>query len=311
VEQKAASIPFAGDMITAARRGTHEQFDMAAINDALKPIGARVDKAGHAGISKAQEAVSEAYERAASVTKGVPIDAGFRQNLQTIRTEGTVHLDEDTAKNFERFVSGVIDKKLGDAPGLTRESFEEVDKAINKKIRDTKTFEAREIFQGLRDMLLDQAEKANPEYADLYKRARTAAAKLMRVERASMAAPTQEGIFTPGQLAAASKAMDTSSRKRQIAGGEGLMQNLAERGQRVLGNTVPNSGTTDRALLTAGGAGFMLDPIVVGSSLLALTGAYTRPAQKALLKTMQSGQRLKGGPAQGLGAGILGGGYEY
>lgn len=308
LEQKAASIPFAGDMIAARRGEVLEQYNNAAINKALEPLGETVEGAGQDAIERAQDAVSRAYSSAAAATRGVPVDAQTRGALDAIRTQGTAHLDEETANNFGRFMENVIDAKLGNAPGLTQESFEEVDKLISAKVRSAKSFEAKQVFQGLRNILLDQAERANPQYADLYRKARTAAAGLMRVEEAATAAKASTkgdaGVFTPGQLIRGAAKMETGRKARKVAAGDAMMQELGTLGQRVLGDTVPNSGTADRAMAGAGVAG-MINP-AIGGSLAALSAAYSRPGQEIIRNILRGGAKAGSNLPVGYLSGLLG-----
>jgi hypothetical protein len=60
------------------------------------------------------------------------------------------------------------------------------------------------------------------------------------------------------------------------------MQDLSSAGQNVLGNKVPNSFTTDRALIAGGGLGsYFIDPLIP-AGLLASAGAYSSPMQMLL-----------------------------
>ena len=65
------------------------------------------------------------------------------------------------------------------------------------------------------------------------------------------------------------------------------MQDLGSAGQNVLGNKIPNSFTTDRALVAGGGLGaYLLNP-AIPISLGAGAAAYSPPAQ-ALLRGLLS-----------------------
>jgi hypothetical protein len=132
----------------------------------------------------------------------------------------------------------------------------------------------------------------------------------MRLEEAATAASastkSDAGVFTPGQVIRASKKMEKGGRKaRRIAAGEGLMQDVGTLGNQVLQDTVPNSGTTDRALmalLAASGVSGVLSPSVV-APIAAGMAAYTQPGQRALLSAIQRGAPL----GSGLLPGLLGG----
>ena len=88
----------------------------------------------------------------------------------------------------------------------------------------------------------------------------------------------QEELFTPVDLLQASAKGDVGKRNIQFATGQARMQKLAQEGQDVIGNTVPDSGTSSRqqaAKIVTGtgamqGAGAVGDPFLAGG--LALTG---------------------------------------
>jgi len=320
IEEKLASAPIVGDVISGTRGKAVEQFNIAAINEAVDGLGVKVSKAGAEGISEAQDAVSDAYERAAQYATGVNLDnqaIGELANLADMVAQGA---DEQTARNFERFIDGVIMKKVSPNGGMDRETFQYIDQQLSKKVRGSQG-EQREAFEELRRVFLDTAARQNPDYAEAYKAARTASAKLMRVEEAAMAAaakPGDPGTFTPGQLVRGSRKMETGRKARRIAAGEGLMQDLGTAGQTVLGDVVPNSGTADRAAQMAFGggsiAGLAIDPFVTMAALGlggAGAGLYTTPMQRAMVAAMQSGRGAGAGAVPGLVGGSLAPEMEY
>lgn len=66
------------------------------------------------------------------------------------------------------------------------------------------------------------------------------------------------------------------------------MQDLANAGQNVIGNKVPNSFTTDRALIAGGGLGSYLINPAIPAGLLGGAALYTSPAQKLLVGAASS-----------------------
>ena len=88
----------------------------------------------------------------------------------------------------------------------------------------------------------------------------------VRVERAANQSAVSDGRFTPGALLQAAKAEEPTIRKRGFARGDALLQDWAQKAYDVMGNKLPDSGTTGRAawdLLGAGGA-FLNPKIAAG-----------------------------------------------
>lgn len=79
---------------------------------------------------------------------------------------------------------------------------------------------------------------------------------------------------------------DKSVRKNATSRGNALMQDLAGEGQRVLGNKVGNSFTTDRALLSLGTLATGAINPAIPAGLLAGAGMYSRPVQNALVSAV-------------------------
>jgi hypothetical protein len=166
------------------------------------------------------------------------------------------------------------------------ETFKRVDSELGQKaVRYSSSSLASEQELGdalkqLQALLRDQVSRTNPDASALFKAADTAWANLVRLEGA--AKKTADGVFTPGQLSTAVREADKSVRKRAVARGTALMQDLASAGQNVLGNKVPNSGTPERMMMGVGalGAGYIHPGIPIGLGLGA--AAYTPPAQSLL-----------------------------
>ena len=62
--------------------------------------------------------------------------------------------------------------------------------------------------------------------------------------------------------------------------GKGQLQDIAETGQRIIGSTVPDSGTTTRGLIATGilgGGSAMINPLIAGGGAAGLL-SYKVPA---------------------------------
>jgi hypothetical protein len=135
-------------------------------------------------------------------------------------------------------------------------------------------------------ILRDQAARVSPAYDVARGNANTAWAGVARIRDASTAAPTQGGVFTPGQLLGAEKRADTSIGRGRFARGDGLLQDLGQTAQDVIGNKVPDSGTAGRAATLAGSVGIgalaATDPIAAAMTLAGVgsVAALYSPAGK-------------------------------
>lgn len=288
LEEKAASVPIVGDMISKARGNALEDFNRAAINRATSRLGVSVDDIGNAGVARAQQAVSQAYDDALGRLKHVRLDGQFRQDFGQLQ-QMTRSLTPQMRSKFDRTVKDVLDGRASTSGTMTAETFKRVDSELGqiaKNYSGSSVASEKEFGDAvlqLKDLLKQQAMRTNPKAAQAIREADSAFAQLARIENAANRAVNADGVFTPGQLNMAVRQADTSARRRATAGGRALMQDLSGAGQSVLGNRVPNSFTSDRALIAAGtlgGAGLLSPATAAG--LLGGAALYTGPAQRAL-----------------------------
>lgn len=296
-EQKATSIPIVGDMISNARRNSVDQFNKAAINRAVSPIGGQVDEIGHAGISKAGDMLSGAYDKALNGLKGVTLDGQGKAEFSNLKAMA-LNMPDNTKRQFNTIIKNVVEKRLSPAGGMRADTFKLVESELqNKASKYSGSLVAseKELGDGLNEalrILRDQAARQNPQYAKALSDANTGWANLVRVEGAGKAAANNEGVFSPAQLMSAVRSADKSVRDRATARGSALMQDLAGAGQRVLGNTYPDSGTAGRSALIGTGMALASFPISTLSAMAGGTAMYTPAMQKALVSLAASRPQL-------------------
>ena len=292
LEEKAQSIPIMGDAIALARKRSLEQFNKAALNRATSPVGQSVDDIGQAGVSQAGDALSAAYDVAKSQIGHVKFDRQFSKDLTQLR-QMSKSLTPPMQKQFDKTLKEVVGGRTSAANAMLGDTFKKVDSELGQKASRygastvASEQELGDALKQLQSLIRQQAERNNPAAADAMRKADAGWANLVRLEGASKAAANSDGVFTPGQLNTAIRIADKSVRKRAVARGEALMQDLGSAGQNVLGNKIPNSFTTDRALVAGGGLGaYLLNP-AIPISLGAGAAAYSPPAQ-ALLRGLLS-----------------------
>ena len=286
-EEKAMSLPIVGDAITAARERAREQFNRAAINRAVQPIGGQVDEVGQAGIQKAGDLLGKSYDDAIANVKAVKFDAQFAQDLGQLRSM-VQNLPPDLARRFNATIDDNLAPKISGNGSMLGATYKQLDSKIGQeaakfgKSSDPFQQDLGDAYKQLQALLKQQAAKSSPEFAKAMKAADAGWANLVRIEGAGKAAQNAEGVFTPAQLNSAIRQADKSVRGRSVARGTALMQDLGNAGQQVLGNKVPNSGTADRLMLGGAGLGaYFVDPLIP-AGLLSGAALYTQPAQSLL-----------------------------
>jgi len=324
VEEKAMSLPIVGDAITAARERARQQFNQAAINRAVAPVGGNVDEVGQTGIQRAGDILSKSYDDAISKVKAVKFDPQFAQDVGQLRSMAQ-NMSPELAKRFNSTIDDVLSPKISANGSMLGTTYKQIDSKLGQeaakfgKSSDPLQQELGDAYKQLQALLKQQAVRSSPEFSKAIKAADAGWANLVRVEGAGKAAQNAEGVFTPAQLNAAIRQADGSVRGRAMARGTALMQDLGNAGQQVLGNKVPNSGTADRLMLGGAGLGaYFVDPLIP-TALLGGAAMYTQPAQSLLRAAvsarpqsaqairdslLQTSPRLLPGAAQ-IGLGLL------
>jgi hypothetical protein len=292
-EEKMQSLPIMGDAIANARARTVTQFNNAAINRALTPIGEKVEGAGQATVKDAGDLIGAAYDKAKNALGGFQLDGQGITELKRLNgmVSGLPSKEQGVFNNLWQTLQGQMSpngsfladtyKRLDSKLGQEASRFSGSSDAYQQQLGDA--------LKEMQRILFENAKRANPQAAEMLNAADAAYARLVRVEGASKAAMNNSGVFTPGQLNMAVRQADNSVRDRATARGMALMQDLSNAGQAVIGNKVPNSFTTDRALIAGGtlSGGAMLNPMIPGG-LLAGAAAYSKPVQGLLSAALSS-----------------------
>lgn len=287
LEEKLTSLPIMGDAISMARGRALNQFNSAAINRATGKVGAKVEDVGQKGVHEAGEKIGAAYDDALSSLGGVQFDAQFAQQTGQLQAMAR-NLVPSMREKFDKTYRDVVVGRMSPNGSMLPETFKKVDSELGViaarygKSSVASEQEAGAAIKELRVILQEQAARSSPIAARKLKAADAAYANLVRVEGAAKAAKNNEGVFTPAQLNTAIQTADSSVRKRAVARGTALMQDLGNAGQSVLGNRVPNSFTTDRALIAGGGLGSYLIHPAIPAGLLGGAALYSTPAQRLL-----------------------------
>ena len=286
-ESKAQSLPIMGDMITAGKKSGLEQFNKAALNRALSPIGDSVDTIGRDGIKQVRDKLQSAYDDLLP-KMGFKPDQQFNNEYANLQQMAHGLGEKEKAK-FTSIMSDIMSKASPNG-GMDGNTFKIVESKLNqeaKKFSSSTDAYQKELGDALNEGLRifrSALPRANPDHAEQLTKINEGWANYARLRQAASSTATgaNDGIFTPAQLAMAIKAQDKTAGKGASSEGRALMQDLAEAGTNVLGSKYPDSGTAGRLLLGGGAlSSAALNPLIPGG--LALGGLpFVGPGKKAM-----------------------------
>lgn len=255
IEEGQKSSPLVGQAVRDSENEAMESFNTAAYNRALANIDQKASgKVGRQGIAEVEGKFDQAYNRIKPKLAMAP-DKELVERLSEIREDATV-LPQAQQDQLNAIVQQRIIKRLGDSGRLDGEAFKKVESELTHLASNYKSSSMAserdlgshiaEINEALRDNL---ERTSDPSVRAELKKINTGYAMFTRLQTAAANRVKSGGVFTPSDLLSAVKRQDRSVRKGAFARGDALFQDFAERGQRVLGNYLPDSGTTERMLL--------------------------------------------------------------
>lgn len=287
IEEKMASVPLVGDAIVAGQRGANEQLNRAAWNRALSPLGKSLPKnlKGQDAVAFVDDQIDDAYRAVIDKIGAKPVDTKLMQDLYGLR-DLLANVSQDAKSSFGNFIKTQVNDRLQNGRYLTGEQIKGLEEQLGRYARDmarSNTAGERQLGQAYREAQASMREwlaRAAPEQAKSLKAVNSAYANFLRPLRASGYLGVQDETFTAAQLQNAVRALDPSKHKKAFARGDALMQDLSGPAKDVLTARVPNSGTTDRALL----AYLLANPVKgVGAAAasIPMSAMYSAPGRQA------------------------------
>lgn len=286
IEDVLMSAPLTGASINARRLEGLEDLNRAGYNRALAPLGKRVgstDPAGREGVAAVQREISDAYKTALTGVKVAP-DQQFASELAAI--ESTPNLTPSQQETLKTVLGDVQSRFKGAIDG---DLWKQIDADLGADIAGVSGSDRllKGAVQQVRAALKGALERSDPAAANAVKNADEAFANFVRIRQGAGRVGAENGVMTAPQFLSAVQATDRSGSKGAFAGGNALMQDLAEAGKNVLPSKIPDSGTAIRGLVGLGtyGGGALANP---GAALSALaTDAagsllYSRPVINAI-----------------------------
>ena len=299
-ESTATALPFAGGLVEAAQKRATAEFSRTAVEDALKPLGLKLEKGvtGSDAVKQAFNKIDSAYDNLTPRLKIKDADAmreTVTQSIQDgIRQVGLISSKQE--KDIQKYLKDIIEVFEGEE--IAGKTFLSADKILGKKAYDlTKPTSGdadrvvgdilRTVQRGIRDELQRQNPTARADLSKIHR----SYERLMPVQAAAARARAarEAGEFTPAELLSTA----VSQRRRAGAVGEAPMQPEALTAQQILAQersgiarpileTRPILGLLGGGALGATGA---IAPAAAGLGLLA--GAYSRagvPITRELLR---------------------------
>lgn len=285
-EDAATSVPVLGDAIRSAQRRSLSQYSRGVVDDALAPIGRRLDdsvQAGSEAIGKAQRMISEEFDTVLD-NMNVRLDQQFANEAVSLRSL-VAELPEKEAREFDRLFTRSVASKFDNPNQLMlgrtfRESGTSLRESYQKLLKSGDHYQ-RQLGNALRELnesLLNLGRRQNPELAPRLDAVKQSYAMMKRIEDAAGYVGAEDRVFTPSHML---NAIKRNTSKSRFAAGEGFDQAATEQAKGVLSQSIPDSGTTGRAItnmMTVGGGAMyapqLLAPMLGGAAL------YTRPGQK-------------------------------
>jgi hypothetical protein len=283
IEDKLLSLPIVGDIGQLARKRGLEEYGRAEVNDALKPLNAKVNETGSKAIDAAEARIGEAYKTALD-----GMDMGTRHIDDAIsKTRAQMAhislLDKAQAAKLNKYIesrlaapnvrlggiSGDIAKTLDAEIGYLARKFSRSpnpsDHSLGEAFYTLQTNWRAQMAQAADDLGM-------PGKTALLTAANNAYKNLLPIVKASDKAMAQGGTFTPNQL------------QRSYGPYHQEQSALNEAAQEVLPSRVPDSGTAGRLMLgaiTAGG-GAAYDVGLTATAAVVAAAVASRPGLKLL-----------------------------
>ena len=296
-----STVPIVGDAIRGALGRAQKTFNVAAANEALAPIGAKVGKnlEGEELIQAGNKILSDEYDKLLPQLK-ITNRGQLNSELKSL----VVGLEKDISKDVRGRLQRYIFNRFDDA-GMSGDNIKKAQTFFRRDIERLRR-EGKEVAARKADALEDARaifnrvlEVENPAKLSARLRDLDSAYGNFQVISAASMRRKADKAFTPVDVLQASAKSDPARTKRATAEGRARMQPCARQAQDVMGSQVPDSGTATRGFSglawLGGGQSLGMD---VGSALLPIglpLAAYSSPIGNMLTRELlgASGQVVR------------------
>lgn len=305
-EEKLTSVPVVGDAIKGGQRRALDEFNRAAYNRALKPIGKEAGpEVGRAGVEGVKNALSEAYNELLP-NLSFKADAQFSDDIGRLLTLAD-GMPPEQAGQFQKIMRDQVIGRMTPQGNMSGESLKAVESELSRLARGYRgdpSFSNKQLGSALDEALRAiraGLERSNPEHAKRLSQINQGFSNYALIRDAAGKVGAQEGVFTPAQLQNAVRNADKTAGKGNFAAGKARMQDLSEAGKTVLGQHYPDSGTAGRMMAGPGiAAGVSAWNPLVGLGFGASMLPYTATGQKLVANLLTKRPAAAGPVAEGL-----------
>lgn len=257
-ERRLSGLPIVGPQIRARRNETLDQFNRAAFDDALAPIGAKTSQVGQAGVGEAQTAVSDAYKEALDGIT-MQLDTPFVRNARG-RAYSELGKLADIGPELKQQVDDIFKRYVGPDATLTGENLQNALQELQELKRSYfadprwKRRIAPQIDE-ISDAFSGVLQRQFPENYRMFRNANTAHRNVSVLENAVENA-AEGDIFNPSNLRRATRQGTTRFGGRKAsARGDRPFNELVMSAEKVVPSRYDDTSLSGQLLSPALGAG--------------------------------------------------------
>lgn len=285
-----------GDVSLAARRRAFNDFNTAYLNQAGKYINFQLpnDLKPNQRMKAMGQAFDNQYDSIRSQMSVAPDEDLLKDiaDLEGMITDGVTFSPENAAR-LKKLLDDQLKRRT--ANPIDGGEYKSIQSLLGKRQRSFAQSGNQELAEGVQAMrdILDNAarRRSPPEVVQALDNTDRGFAMFAGAQEAGRMAGSMPGEFTPAQILSRQRAADVRARSRAFVEGDMEGQQLAEAGQRVLGNVEPRSGTAERLASGIGVTGF--GSYFAPATLIpnALMGVINAPGVRDVLPKVFAGKR--------------------
>jgi len=258
-EQKAMSIPLLGDVITSARQSAVGDFNRAAFNRALQPIGEKLPTnvtIGYDAVEYTGRQLGAAYDNLLPKLR-ISADQTFQADLAGVRNLAQ-SMPDAQMNQLGRIITNEVEKRFTPAGLMSGETMKAVESKLGglaKEYQKSADYDIRNLGDAIQEVqasLRRMVERNNPNYQGELQKINAGWANFIRAQTAAGRQGSRGGIFSPEAYLGAVRSSDQSRNRAAFARGGALSQDLATAAVQTLGRNYPESGTAGRLMLGGG-----------------------------------------------------------
>lgn len=287
-EQTARRLPVAGNIMD----NTFDQQRQALTREITQLAGGAANRAGPGVMDNLYRTAATNFDDLIAQQGHVQFNQAFPNSIARVAQDYGRRLGTDVRAAFQSYVDDLMPlaqaAHAGRNPRVDAQWYQNVRSDLTTAARETKDAPYRRALLGLRDALDDQAAATRPDLADRWQTVRTQYRNLSILDDAMSKAPAADASKGDVPLDAFRRAVKRSDPEGYSRGRGGDMNELA-RIAGFLQPRVPNSGTPERSIMSAGlMGGAFAEPMTAATAVgipTLLSAAYNSQPVRQMLST--------------------------